>query len=396
TMLLATPLAALGGQQRAPALPPVSTAAMDAHLRYLSDDLLEGRAPGTRGGRLAAQYIAAQFQALGLAPAGPDGSYFQPVALVGLTPHPSLVWGTSGAPQPLKPLDDFVAWAERPEPEITADGDVVFLGYGIQAPEWHWDDYKDVSVRGKVLLLLVNDPGLQDSTVFNGRALTYYGRWTYKLEEAARHGVLGVLLIHTTASATYPWEVVRGSWSVEQFKLDRAAPRCSRRPRRSATPRRRRGAPCCSSRPRPRRAACSAARRTWKARSRRSSARQRCSTSMSRTCAAPRGTSTPSGSTAPRSGQCSQPRRGPSRSRSSTSRTCVARSTGRTTSPLHEPGCRRSRLRREEISSGGLPDGAKSRMSCTTASATTGRATNTARRSPTKGWRRRSASRCGW
>ena len=224
TMLLVTPLAELGGQQRAPALPPVSTAAMDAHLRYLSDDLLEGRAPGTRGGRLAAQYIAAQFQALGLAPAGPDGSYFQPVALVGLTPHPSLVWGTSGAPQPLKPLDDFVAWAERPEPEITADGDVVFLGYGIQAPEWHWDDYKDVSVRGKVLLLLVNDPGLQDSTVFNGRALTYYGRWTYKLEEAARHGVLGVLLIHTTASATYPWEVVRGSWSVEQFKLDRAAP----------------------------------------------------------------------------------------------------------------------------------------------------------------------------
>ncbi|HYT99453.1 MAG TPA: M20/M25/M40 family metallo-hydrolase [Gemmatimonadales bacterium] len=224
-MLLVTPVASLGGQQRAPALPPVSTAAMDAHLRYLSDDLLEGRAPGTRGGRLAAQYIAAQFQALGLAPAGPDGSYFQPVALFGLTPHPSLMWGTPGAPQPLKPLDDFVAWAERPESEITADGDVVFLGYGIQAPEWQWDDYKDVSVGGKVLLMLVNDPGLQDSTVFNGRALTYYGRWTYKLEEAARRGALGVLLIHTTASATYPWEVVRGSWSVEQFKLDRVAAR---------------------------------------------------------------------------------------------------------------------------------------------------------------------------
>jgi len=223
TMLLVTPVASLGGQQRAPALPPVSTAAMDAHLRYLSDDLLEGRAPGTRGGRLAAQYIAAQFQALGLAPAGPDGSYFQPVALFGLTPHPSLMWGTPGAPQPLKPLDDFVAWAERPESEIAADGDVVFLGYGIQAPEWQWDDYKDVSVGGKVLLMLVNDPGLQDSTVFNGRALTYYGRWTYKLEEAARRGALGVLLIHTTASATYPWEVVRGSWSVEQFKLDRVA-----------------------------------------------------------------------------------------------------------------------------------------------------------------------------
>src|SRR5207249_6276467 len=161
TMLLATPLAGLGGQQRAPALPPVSTAAMDAHLRYLADDLLEGRAPGTRGGRLAAQYIAAQFAALELEPAGPDSSYFQPVALVGLTPHPSLVWGPSGAPQSLQYLDDFVAWAERPEPEITADGEMMFVGYGIRATEWRWDDYKDDDV-----LMLVNDPGLQDSTVF--------------------------------------------------------------------------------------------------------------------------------------------------------------------------------------------------------------------------------------
>src|SRR5207237_2289965 len=114
TMLLATPLAALGGQQRAPALPPVSTAAMDAHLRYLSDDLLEGRAPGTRGGRLAAQYIAAQFEALELEPAGPDSSYFQPVALVGLTPHPSLVSRPRGAAQPPAPLADAAPWPERP------------------------------------------------------------------------------------------------------------------------------------------------------------------------------------------------------------------------------------------------------------------------------------------
>jgi Zn-dependent M28 family amino/carboxypeptidase len=226
TILLVTPLAQLCGQRSAAApasLPAVSSAAMDAHIRYLADDLLEGRAPGTRGGRLAARYIAAQFEVLGLEPAGPDSSYFQPVALVGLTAHSSLVWGPSGAPQCLKPLDEFVAWAERPEPKITADGDVVFVGYGIRAPEWRWDDYKDGDVRGKVLLMLVNDPGLQDSTVFNGRALTYYGRWTYKLEEAARRGALGALLIHTTESATYPWEVVRGSWSVEQFKLDRPA-----------------------------------------------------------------------------------------------------------------------------------------------------------------------------
>ena len=204
-------------------LPAVSTAAMDAHLKYLADDLLEGRAPATRGGALAVRYIAAQFEALGLEPAGPDGSYYQPVPLVGMTPHPSLVWGRGGAARPLKYLDDFVLWAERPESHTVADGDLVFVGYGIQAAEWRWDDYKDTDVRGKVLLMLVNDPGLQDSTVFNGRALTYYGRWTYKLEEAARRGALGALLVHTTESATYGWEVVRGSWSVEQFKLDRPA-----------------------------------------------------------------------------------------------------------------------------------------------------------------------------
>src|SRR5881628_924221 len=160
-----------------PPLPPISTAAVDAHLRYLADDLLEGRAPATRGGRLAVKYIAAQFEALGLEPAGPDGSYFQPVALVGMTPHPSLVWGKGGAPHTLRYLDDFVAWAERPETHVVADGDVVFVGYGVEAPAWRWDDYKGTDLRGKVLLMLVNDPGLQDSTVFNGRALTYYGRW---------------------------------------------------------------------------------------------------------------------------------------------------------------------------------------------------------------------------
>ena len=125
----------------------VSTAAMDAHLKYLADDLLEGRAPATRGGRLAAKYIAAQFEALGLEPAGGDGSYFQPVALVGMTPHPSLMWGKGGATRALTYLDDFVAWAERPESHIVADGEVVFVGYGVASEEWRWDDYKDVDVR---------------------------------------------------------------------------------------------------------------------------------------------------------------------------------------------------------------------------------------------------------
>src|SRR6267142_884508 len=200
---------------------PADTAAMDAHLRFLASDLLEGRAPATRGGRLAAEYIAAQFQALGLEPAGANGTYFQPVALVGMTPQPALAWGLAGgAADTLAYRDAFVAWGERPEADITASGEVVFVGYGIRAPEWRWDDYKGADLHGKVLLMLVNDPGLVDSTVFLGKILTYYGRWTYKLEEAARQGAAGAILIHTTESATYPWEVVRGSWSVEQFKLD--------------------------------------------------------------------------------------------------------------------------------------------------------------------------------
>ncbi|HEX2647316.1 MAG TPA: M20/M25/M40 family metallo-hydrolase, partial [Candidatus Dormibacteraeota bacterium] len=203
-------------------MPAPNQAAMDAHVRYLADDLLEGRAPATRGGRLAARYVAAQFEALGLEPGAADGSYFQPVALVGLTARAALAWGKAGAaPLALRPLDDFVAWAERPEPRVTVEGDLVFVGYGIQSAEWRWDDYKGQDLSGKVLLMLVNTPGLADSTVFNGRALTYYGRWTYKLEEAARRGAVGALLVHTTESATYGWEVVRGSWSVEQFKLDR-------------------------------------------------------------------------------------------------------------------------------------------------------------------------------
>src|SRR5947207_317645 len=206
-------------QQNAPI--PVDTAAMDAHLRFLASDLLEGRAPATRGGRLATAYIAAQFQALGLEPAGANGSYFQPVSLVGMTPQPTFAWGKPGtSPDSLVYRDAFVAWAERPEADISASGEVVFVGYGIRAPEWQWDDYKGVDLHGKVLLMLVNDPGLVDSTVFLGKVLTYYGRWTYKLEEAARQGAAGAILIHTTESATYPWEVVRGSWSVEQFKLD--------------------------------------------------------------------------------------------------------------------------------------------------------------------------------
>jgi Zn-dependent M28 family amino/carboxypeptidase len=204
-------------------VPAISAAALDAHLRYLSDDLLEGRAPGTRGGELAARYIATQFQALGLEGGAADGSYFQPVALVGMTPAATLAWGATGAPRSLRVADEFVAWAQGPEAEVVADGDVVFVGYGIGAPEWQWDDYKDQNLRGKVLLMLVNDPGLRDSSVFLGPVLTYYGRWTYKFEEAARRGAVGALLVHTDESATYPWAVARGMGIGERFQLDRPA-----------------------------------------------------------------------------------------------------------------------------------------------------------------------------
>ncbi|MFN2570745.1 MAG: M28 family peptidase [Gemmatimonadales bacterium] len=220
-MLAFIATAAAGQQDRRAATIPVDTLAIDAHLRFLSSDLLEGRAPATRGGRLAAEYIAAQFQALGIQPAGTNGTYFQPVSLVGMTSQPTFSWGTAGgSADTLVYRDDFVAWAERPEADISADAEVVFVGYGIRAPEWNWDDYKATDLKGKILLMLVNDPGLVDSTVFLGKTLTYYGRWTYKLEEAARQGAAGAILIHTTESATYPWDVVRSSWSVEQFKLD--------------------------------------------------------------------------------------------------------------------------------------------------------------------------------
>ncbi len=221
---------ACGGPAYQPAEPPasslpdVSTAAMRGHLRVLAADSLGGRAPATPGGRAATRYIAAQLAALGLEPAGPGGSYAQPVRLVGLLPSATLAWGPAGGGRALAYGDDFVAWAERPEERVSADGDVVFVGYGISAPEWQWDDYKGESLRGKILLMLVNDPGLQDTSVFLGSVLTYYGRWTYKLEEATRRGALGVLMIHTDESATYPWSVVRSSWTVEQLQLDRRRP----------------------------------------------------------------------------------------------------------------------------------------------------------------------------
>ena len=183
---------------------------MQAHLEFLADDALEGRRPGTRGGELAAKYIAAQFQRLGLQPAGDSGTYYQRVPIITLTPNPTvrIAAPTSGD---LTYRKDYVLWSMRNDSLVSLKSDLVFVGYGIVAPEYQWDDYRGLDVKNKIVVALVNDPGLRDSTIFRGPILTYYGRWTYKIEEAQRHGAAGILLIHTPESATYPWSTVQSS-----------------------------------------------------------------------------------------------------------------------------------------------------------------------------------------
>src|SRR5882724_11954549 len=196
---------------------------IETHVRFLSHDLLEGRGTGQRGGDIAAEYIATQFALYGLKPAGDNGSYMQKVPLVGVTTLPEqssfVLEPAKGSAMKLAFRDEYVAYNETLTPRTDIDADIVFVGYGIEAPEYKWNDYKDVDVRGKVLLMLVNEPESQDETFFKGRALTYYGRWTYKYEEAARKGAGGAILIHQTQMASYPWEVVRNSNSGEKSAL---------------------------------------------------------------------------------------------------------------------------------------------------------------------------------
>ncbi len=234
---------AVGAQTPKPAapvaaknLPPAARAAMKsidaerirAHVRFLSHDLLEGRGTGARGGDLAAEYLAAQFALYGLAPAGDNGTYLQKVALVGVTTVGekttyALAPG-NGEEMRLTYLDDFVVTDQTQNPASHLDADMVFVGYGITAPEFNWNDYQDADLRGKVLLMLVNEPPSDDATFFKGAALTYYGRWTYKFEEAARQGAVGAVLIHKTEMASYGWEVVRNSWSGERSYLKTEGP----------------------------------------------------------------------------------------------------------------------------------------------------------------------------
>jgi Zn-dependent M28 family amino/carboxypeptidase len=230
-ILLWVIVASFIGAQAQSNLPTAAQKAMNAidaekiraTVKYLSDDKLEGRGTGQKGGDMAADWIAAQFKSYGLTPAGDSGTYFQNIEFYGVTTDPKQTRFAfvpkSGAEIALKFLDDYVATDLAHEEKSEIDAPIVWVGYGIHAPEYNWDDYKGVDVKGKVLLMLVNEPPSDDPNFFKGRALTYYGRWTYKYEEAARRGAVGVVLVHKTEMASYPWDVVRNSWGGETSLL---------------------------------------------------------------------------------------------------------------------------------------------------------------------------------
>jgi Zn-dependent M28 family amino/carboxypeptidase len=209
-------------------LPDIDTDAVLAHTKMLSSDAFEGRAPGSKGEELTVSYLVDQFKKMGLAPGNTDGTYLQNVPLVGITPSPApLVFRKGPRQARLQWKDDVVAWTKHvAESASLADSELVFVGYGVVAPEYNWDDYKGVDVKGKTLVMLVNDPPVPDPSnaseldpkTFGGKAMTYYGRWTYKYEIGAQKGAAGVLIIHETGPAGYPFDVVQSKVS-EQFDL---------------------------------------------------------------------------------------------------------------------------------------------------------------------------------
>lgn len=225
-LLAVVSLLAVSGCSRAPSPPDAALQSFSAdalmnHIRTLSSDEFEGRGPGSRGEQLTIKYIEDQFRGIGLEPGNPDGSYVQSVPLVGITPVPEMKLTFSGRGRTLGPkfLDDYVAWTKRVQESSSIDAEMIFVGYGVQAPEFQWDDFKGVDVRGKVIVVLINDPPVEDEKVFGGKAMTYYGRWTYKFEKAAEKGAAGCIIVHNTDRAGYPWEVVRTGFSGEQFDL---------------------------------------------------------------------------------------------------------------------------------------------------------------------------------
>ncbi len=200
---------------------------LEAPIRFLADDLLEGRAPATRGDEVARRYLETSLQLLGYQPGAPGGVWQQPFEIVGITSQMPKTWDftptAGGPPLSLSWWDEYVGVSGLQQESVSVQGaEVVFVGYGIQAPEYRWDDFKGMDLRGKVLLMLNNDPDW-DPKLFEGVRRLYYGRWTYKYESAARQGAVGVILLHTSPSAGYPWQVVQTSWSGKQFHLPQAA-----------------------------------------------------------------------------------------------------------------------------------------------------------------------------
>src|SRR5687768_8869741 len=198
------------------------------HTKVLSADEYEGRGPGTKGEELTVKYLTEQYQRLGLKPGNPDGSYVQKVPLVGFTGEPTASFTVGGKKIDLKFPTDYVAVSRRFVPESKVENsDLVFVGYGVVAPEYGWDDYKGLDVRGKTIVMLINDPAVPDASdaskldekMFKGKAMTYYGRWTYKYEIASQKGAAACIIIHETGPAGYPYEVVSGSWSRENFDI---------------------------------------------------------------------------------------------------------------------------------------------------------------------------------
>ncbi len=199
------------------------------HIKILSSDEFEGRAPGSKGEELSVKYITEQFKSLGLKPGNPNGTYTQEVPLAGIKSAPTASFTIKDQAMSLKFPDDYVASSARLETQVDVkDSDIVFVGYGIVAPEYDWDDYKDVDLKGKTILMLINDPAIPDPNdpakldekMFKGKAMTYYGRWTYKYEIAAGKGAAAAVIIHETEPAAYPYSVVRTSWAKENYEID--------------------------------------------------------------------------------------------------------------------------------------------------------------------------------
>src|SRR5262244_963153 len=210
-----------------PALDSVTSDDLLRHIKTLASDEFEGRAPGTKGEELTVKYLTDQFKRMGLKPGNPDGSYAQKVPLIGYTPQPSASFSVGGKQIQLA-TEDYLARSPRYAPETRVENsDLVFVGYGVVAPEYGWDDFKGVDVKGKTIVMLINDPPVPDPAdpnkldekMFKGRAMTYYGRWTYKYEIASEKGAAAAIIVHETGPAGYPFEVVKGSWSRENFDI---------------------------------------------------------------------------------------------------------------------------------------------------------------------------------